>query len=281
MDHVRHHLDDDLSLERLAGLAAFSPFHFHRIFRSVCGQTPVAFVQRARLERAAYLMKTSPERSLTSIAMEVGFSASSDFSRVFRSHYGIAPSDWDRKSRLEPEEMPGYDEAVRTARAAGPAPEARVVDHPAVRLAYVRVRAPFVTDALPRGYERLTSWLQERGVDWRVRPLLGMSWDNYETTPLDQVRFDLGFSVPDEITPADEVGIHEFPALRSVDVHCRGEMMRIAVAWDYLYEEWLPGSGWEPDDLPPMKRFRRRPDEMGGWEHWDVDCSIPIRSERP
>ena len=53
IDHIRDHLADELSLESLAAIAAFSPFHFHRIFRAMTGETLAAFVQRLRLERAA------------------------------------------------------------------------------------------------------------------------------------------------------------------------------------------------------------------------------------
>ena len=97
MDHVRENLRGELSLEALAKVAHFSPYHFHRVFKSVTGETLTRFVQRSRLERAAYLMKSSPSRELGSIAHQVGFSAQSDFSRVFRKHYGVAPSDWDRQ----------------------------------------------------------------------------------------------------------------------------------------------------------------------------------------
>ncbi len=280
MDHVRDHLDADLSLDTLASVACFSPYHFHRIFRATTGETLTRFIQRARLERAAYLMKSSPERELGSIALEVGFSAQSDFSRVFKRRYGIAPSAWDRQSRLDDQGIEGFEQTVAQARAQGPAPVARIVDHPACRLAYVRMRTPFMGEVLRRGYERLVSWLEGRGVNWRSSQLLGMSWDNFETTPLDQVRFDFGFEVPDDVVAEGEVGIHELPAVRAVDVRCQGPLSAIGVAWDYLYNEWLPASPYEPDDLPGIKRFHTRPDELG-WDLWDLFCSIAIRPRQP
>jgi len=280
MDHVRSHLDGDLSLETLGKVAHFSPYHFHRIFKATTGETLVQFTQRARLERAAYLMKATPKRELGSIALEVGFSAQSDFSRVFKRRYGIAPSTWDRKTRLDDTGLENFDENVVAARAEGPEPVARVVDHPAIRLAYIRMKTPFVGDTLRRGYEQLTAWLEQRSVDWRSSTLLGLSWDNYETTPLDQVRFDFGFAVDDHIEADGDIGIHAFAPVRAADVHCRGPLSRIAVAWDYLYNEWLPNSRFEPEDMPGIKRFRTRPDELG-WDEWDVDCSIAVRPVQP
>ncbi|MEM7307623.1 MAG: AraC family transcriptional regulator [Planctomycetota bacterium] len=279
MDHVRSHLDGDLSLDALARVACFSPHHFHRIFSAAAGETLTRFVQRARLERAAYLMKASPERELGSIALEVGFSAQSDFSRVFRQRYGVAPSAWDRRSRLDEEGIEGYDATIAAVRTDW-TPAVRVVERPACRLAYVRLRGAFHDGVLAGGLARLTAELEERGVDWRSSALVGLSWDNYETTPLDQVSFDLGLTVGPKVRAGGELGLHTFPAVRAAEVHSRGPLSHVAVAWDELYNVWLPGSQLEPVDLPAMKRFRPVPAEVG-WETWDVDCSIAVRPMRP
>lgn len=94
------------------------------------------------------------------------------------------------------------------------------------------------------------------------------------------MRYDFGFTVPDELQAADDIGIYELKAVHAVEVHCRGPLSRIAVAWDYLYQEWFPSSPFEPDDLPGIKRFRQRPDQLG-WDEWDLDCSIAIRPLQP
>ena len=284
VDHVRRNLDADLSVDSLAAVACFSPYHFHRVFRATTGETVTRFVQRARLERAAYLMKSAPSRSLGSIALDAGFSSQSDFSRVFRAAYGLAPSAWDRRSRLEQGEL--IDEpGPGPGRFGAPDPpiETEVRRHPACTVVYVRMTNAFSGDTLPVHYRKLTDWLDRRGMPWRSQPLMGVSWDHYDITPLDQVRFDLGFHVGpahEDIAADDTVGVHRFPAVQAVDAHSSGPLLRIAQAWDHLYLEWLPGSGYEPADLPAMKRFRRRPDETG-WDTWDVDCSIALRPLGP
>ena len=50
--HIQNHLDDELSLEELASVAYFSPFHFHRIFTALTGESIKSYVRRLRLERA-------------------------------------------------------------------------------------------------------------------------------------------------------------------------------------------------------------------------------------
>ena len=276
VDYVRRNLDADLSLETLATIAHFSPYHFHRIFRSVTNETIAAFIRRARLERAIYLMRSAPDRPLSSIAMEVGFGTPSEFSRIFKKQYGRTPSSWDRRSRLDDVEdfTAGLIEEVPRA----PAPP-RVVRHPACKFAYIRVTSPWTGPSLAEGYERLTRWLTGQGVDWRSRALIGVSFDNDKATPLERLTYDLGFSVDNDFTVAGEVGLHALPDLQAVEVHATS-LPETAVAWDYLYRAWLPTSGYEPADLPVLKRFRRAPETFDD-AAWDVDCSIALRSRSP
>ena len=59
-----------------------------------------------------------------------------------------------------------------------------------------------------------------------------------------------------------------------------GPLLHIAAAWDTLFIEWLPSSDYEPADLPAMKVFEQRPDELG-WETYDLWCSLPIQPLTP
>ena len=51
--YIQHHLNEELSLEKLSAVANFSPFHFHRFFLAYTGEPLQSYVRRLRLERAA------------------------------------------------------------------------------------------------------------------------------------------------------------------------------------------------------------------------------------
>lgn len=276
IDHVRQNLSADLSLEALSKIACFSPYHFHRIFRSVTHETVAAFIRRARLERAVYLMRSSPDRPLSSIAMEVGFGTPSEFSRIFKKQYGQTPRSWDRQSRLD--DVEDFIAGLFEEPPPPPNPP-RVRARLPARLAYVRARSPWTSPSLGEGYARLTGWLTDRGVQWRTRSLVGLSFDNDKATPLERLTYDLGFAVDDDFTADGEFGLHALPGGKAVEVHATS-LPEVAMAWDYLYRTWLPGSGYEPDDLPVLKRFRRAPDVFDE-RAWDVDCSIALRPQSP
>jgi len=90
--YVTEHLTDRLSLSDLAGAAGYSPFHFHRIFLEAEGITPRNFVEGQRLKKACELLKAG--YTMTSAAMDSGFSTSSQFARVFKRQFQLSPSGW-------------------------------------------------------------------------------------------------------------------------------------------------------------------------------------------
>lgn len=92
--HIEANLAANLSLERLASLAAFSPFHFHRVFVAWTGETLKTHVRRRRLEQAAERLAQCPHDKVADIAQSCGFASPEAFARAFRERYGVSPSAW-------------------------------------------------------------------------------------------------------------------------------------------------------------------------------------------
>ena len=70
IDYIESNISSDLSLEELAEVAHFSPFHFHRIFRAMVGEPLNGFIQRVRIEKATAKLIADPRKSITEIAFE-------------------------------------------------------------------------------------------------------------------------------------------------------------------------------------------------------------------
>src|SRR3712207_3147524 len=87
---------EPLDVPALARIAHVSEAHFIRTFRTTFGETPNRYLQRRRVERAMFLLRTT-DQTVTDICMAVGFSSLGTFSRVFRDVVGEPPSV-DRKS---------------------------------------------------------------------------------------------------------------------------------------------------------------------------------------
>lgn len=204
IDHITRHLSAPLRLDDVAGVACFSPHHFHRIFRAITGETLHGFVTRVRLERALYLMSHGGRRSLTDIALECGLGSSSDFSRSFRQHFGISPRSFDveryRRDRRDDmmSALPGGERLTRLPPGANPDGfTVQLRDLQARRVAYLRVFRPYEPGRAREATARLVRWARERalvGGQW-----LGYQWDDPEIVPLDRCRYDVGVEVPEGV----------------------------------------------------------------------------------
>lgn len=88
VNFILHNLSEELSLQQLADIAKYSPFHFQKIFKQVVGESPKQYVIRMRLETAAHALVMHQHKTVTEIAMEHGFSSSATFARSFKNYFG-------------------------------------------------------------------------------------------------------------------------------------------------------------------------------------------------
>ena len=89
---VSKHLAAEISIDALAELVELSPFHFSRVFKQATGVTPLQFVTRERITRAQQLIRET-SRSLTDVALEVGYTSPSYFTKVFWRVTGVTPTE--------------------------------------------------------------------------------------------------------------------------------------------------------------------------------------------
>lgn len=88
-----------LSVSRLARIAEVSEAHFIRTFCATFGETPHRYLQRRRVERSMFLLRTT-ERSITDICFDVGFNSLGTFSRTFCKIVGESPSAFRKRGSL-------------------------------------------------------------------------------------------------------------------------------------------------------------------------------------
>jgi AraC family transcriptional regulator len=93
--YIEEHLDEQILLATLAGLARLSPYYFCRAFKQSFGIPPHRYHTRRRIERAKTLL-AKPNPSVTEIGLAVGFSETSSFTAAFRKATGLTPTAYHR-----------------------------------------------------------------------------------------------------------------------------------------------------------------------------------------
>lgn len=277
-------LASSLRLEDVAQAAGFSPFHFHRVFRAILGETLQQFVKRQRLERALYWMSHTPSRSLTEIALECGFSSSSDFSRSFKQRFDVAPSAFDleqfredRRADLEQvmANQEGGPQLPRLPKGENPDGFAVTLrELPARTVAYLRVLNPYQGTGVVDACQRLLQWAEER--NFADNQWLGYMWEDPEIVALEACRYDVAVEVPKDFRAEGDVGRFDFPAMRVAEISLSGSIELEQRALDWLFGTWLPESGHVPADLPAFEAWHGRP-FAHGFEHFELSCHLPIK----
>src|SRR5262249_47535112 len=175
---VQQHPAEDLPLDRLAHVAHFSPYHFHRVFKALTGEGVYEYVRRLRLESAAVALKTT-RRGVTQIALGAGYNAHEAFTRAFRQRFGVSPSQYRARRPPHPlKEAP----TMTAPQATSPA---RVEALPPRRVAFVRNVGPYNT--VGPAFERLMGWAGRRGLLGPGSAVLGVCHDDPDVTPPEKV----------------------------------------------------------------------------------------------
>lgn len=90
---IEEHLSETISLATLSAVAQLSPYHFARAFKQSLGMPPHRFHMNRRVERAKVLL---PNRTVTEVALAVGYAETSSFSSGFRRATGMSPTEFRR-----------------------------------------------------------------------------------------------------------------------------------------------------------------------------------------
>ncbi len=222
--HIQGHLDESLALEELAGLACFSPFHFHRIFKGMVGESVKEHVRRLRLERAAGQLKLGPQ-SVLSIALDAGYESHEAFTRSFRSVFGVSPSQF-RASRRRPLETAapsglhyrdgGNVSHFKTLQPGGKKMEVKIVHRGPARGAFMRHVGPY--SDVGKTWNRFLPALGKEGLLGGDTQFIGICHDDPEVTPPERIRYDA--CVYDRECATIAV-MKEFAASRQLEFHGR------------------------------------------------------------
>ncbi|EHI96826.1 transcriptional regulator, AraC family [Clostridium sp. DL-VIII] len=94
--YMEVHMAEKITLEELSKVTHLSPNHFSRVFRTVSGLSPMEFLNRMRVQKAAQLLLNT-DKTITEIAMNTGFNDGNYFSRSFKKYRGETPSEFREK----------------------------------------------------------------------------------------------------------------------------------------------------------------------------------------
>lgn len=273
IDLINANLANDLTLEQIAQATDFSPFHFHRIFKGMLGENVAEFTRRLRLVRAKRMLVFDRSRSITDVAMECGFSSSQSFAKAFRKAEQVSPSDYRRD---HPYGLIDYDISKNghiDSNAGNdlywPWPYARqtlsqgtkrfvmdveIMEMPERTVAYLRRFGAYGPE-IGTVFQQLMAWAAPQGLIDEQGETIAIYWDNPEETAAEKCRSDACLVVQDDFTAQGPVAVQTLPGGLYAVAHLNIAPDQFGQAWDQFVGEWLPSSGYQPDERPCFELY--------------------------
>lgn len=282
-------LDQALDLTALAREAALSPFHFHRVFRGLVGETPLEMYRRLRLERAASRLLGSAA-GVTEIALDAGYETHEAFTRAFRQAFGMSPSGFRRRSaeaeascsrppQIELTAPSGIHFAAMTQATirfteGGTTMDVTIEEMPELRVATVHHVGPY--PGISAAFERLGAIAGPAGLLRGPRVMmLAIYHDDPETTPAAELQSDAGVVIPEGVPLPAGLGEKRLPKGRYARTTHVGPYTELGDAWARLMGGWLPRSGHRVGDGSSFEVYRNTPADVAPSE-LRTDLYLPL-----
>ncbi|MBW7968085.1 AraC family transcriptional regulator [Bradyrhizobium sp. BR 10289] len=252
LDHIDRHLDADLDLDSLSGVAAFSKFHFHRQFTATFGLSVYRYVQLARMKRASYRLAYGDAVGVTDIAMDAGYDAPDAFARAFRQRFGQSPSSFQKSPDWEPwlAALGPLDNArSKLMQTNFTADDVTIRDVPTTKVAIMEHRG--APARLGDTIRRFIAWRKAAGLHPSSSPTFTV-WrsERRPSMPADY-SVDLCAGTEHPIAANGEaMRAGEIPGGRCAVLRVVGYTDNLEPAALFLYRDWFPASGEEARDFP-------------------------------
>lgn len=262
IDYIERNIYKKIDLEKLAETANLSKYHFLRVFKDNLNETPLQYISRLRVEKAASLLLSRPNDSITNIALEVGFSDMTVFSKNFKLEFGITATQWRGKLNSNFNKDKSNNKLLQTTNSIYICKETGAIkfksDMPhnksieikelkSFSVAYIRHIGSYIStrDVHEKMWTKLYGWLMSKSLSTQVKPMVIYHDDPGVTAP-DKQRKSFCVEIPDDTKGEGEVGkmiIHGGKYLIAKFELLQEECI---VAWHNIMN-WLPKSGFEAD----------------------------------
>ena len=264
IDYIKVNLHNDLSLDILARQANFSKFHFHRIFKSVCGIALNDFIIQSRIERSLFFLVNHPAKSIRDIALECGYRDTSSFSRCFKEIKGMSASQWrlayqnskickdDSKIDTWPPTVENYlahklnqHKMMNTSKEPI---DIKIQELAELNVAYVRNLNVHIHDSatFEKMFALLFDWAGPKGLlNFPQTKALTVYRSNANLSG--SVQADVCLTVPDNIEGDGLIGTTTISGGLYAVIHKEATLAECFTTWDYIFEVWFEQNGYQPD----------------------------------
>jgi AraC family transcriptional regulator len=289
--YINLNLTGDVSLETLAVLANYSPFHFQKIFTDNVSETPKQYVIRLRLERSAYFIKLFPDLTISEIASGCGFSSDSIFSRAFKNYYGISADNFRKLPGNKPLNIkkksnnfpPGQEESWISpiSDIQEKIDNVEIPSIPEVGTMYSTQIACYQTtlshrENIPFAFKSLIQWAIPQNIITSSTKYFGILLDIPYLTSPDKCRYLCGIDISSMIKPTKGIVIMPFEKGLYINYKMAGNMYETLNSLIALNHNYIDSMGYTISEMICFEQFEESP-AIRPYEKINRTLYVPIK----
>jgi len=271
---ITEHLDRAISVAEVARAAGLSEFHLHRVFHAAIGESIGRFITRRRLELAALRLAYDPDASITQIALDSGYSSSSNFSKAFAGYFGSSPTRVREPDGtlavsvgkiaalygkdFRPAELysmgPGATEADERREAARWHGRVRYVDIQDRALACIAIPG-YDVQRIEQGWIEIIERASQLGLVGDDVDAWGAAHDSPQVTAPELCRYHACIPCPENAPLAPPLFRGRMAGGRYAVFAYQGAVDGVAAAYRSIYSCWFRHSSLAPADFVPFDHY--------------------------
>jgi AraC family transcriptional regulator len=283
LDYIEENLHERITLEELAELACFSPFHYHRVFQFLVGETVMEYVRKRRLTHAAQRLLKSDEKVID-IALDLGFQYHESFNRAFKKFFGVSPKQYrDANSNSKFLHQKAYLNMNRLT--GGLTLEMKLVTKPAFNIIGYELKTSNIDGENNREIPKFWQHYLQNNLGANIpSPMhkneeLGLCTD-YNTKTGEFV-YMIGMEVAEGTDAPEGMTYRSFPEMEyAVFTTPKSKEdnfpASIQSTWVEIFSKWFPDSGYEHDGTVEFELYDER---CYGKEDKQIDIYIPVKKQ--
>lgn len=232
--YIEENIDEDLNMEGLAKIACYSPFHFHRVFHAIVGETVHQYVKRLRIQRASGRLRYS-KKPITEIALDSSYDTPSAFTKAFKQFMGMTPKNY-RALFTAVNIMTKQIKELPMIK-----PDKIDKNLPDLNLLFARGYGSYTTQSPEIAWQKIKSFVKQNNLDLSKLRCFGISHDNPDVTSEDKLRYDAAILAPQGIKEEGEIGRQVLKGGKYAIFTLHG-YRELDEKIDNIFLKWLPDS---------------------------------------
>lgn len=265
--YINKNIELNITLDELAKNNSVSKYHFHRIFKDETGMNLFEMITSIRLQKAANLLIVNKYSTISEIANACGFNSHSSFIKAFKKKFNYTPKEWkkDGYKKFSQEIIKSYESLEIKEKI-----EPTIKFCETIKCLYIRHKG--YGKNITNTWQRLLSLSFELGIKNPIQ--IGIQHDNPTITLKEEASYIACIKVDEEKFP--NLPILELPSSICAVFTLKGKYGDVLKYMAYIYNEWLPNSGYEAKTIPSYSIYKKN-HFVDNNEFFELDFYLPIK----